>query len=83
MTEAAPKPCALNDVQTQVRNVLLELMIASESDTVRVAAAKALIDKILKDETPKMADAETAALKAALIEAHELLKDMETMAIRP
>jgi hypothetical protein len=65
-------------IEAQVQAVLLELMRASESDSVRVAAAKALIDKIRQndpeaDDVKQREDEERAA---AIVEARALLGEL-------
>lgn len=46
----------LQEVGERVRAVLLELMCTSESDSVRVAAAKALLDRMKPEKDPGQGD---------------------------
>lgn len=78
LTKARAAPRRRTATEARVRAVLMELMCESESDSVRVAAAKALLDKILKDEeegegAQRHEDQEHAA---ALAEARALLSEL-------
>lgn len=73
-----PKGKRASDIEEQVRETLLQLMCESESDSVRVAAAKALMDKLLQgeqevDEARKNEEDERAA---AISEARALLAEL-------
>ncbi|HBM91317.1 MAG TPA: hypothetical protein DD400_05535 [Rhodospirillaceae bacterium] len=62
------------EVDQRVSKVLMELMSASDSDSVRVAAAKALMDKIRKSEKEEEAELQNDQEQdAAILEAQSLL----------
>ena len=65
------------EVDAYVREVLLELMAHSESDSVRVAAAKALMDKIKKGEEAEHGKRQDEEKHAdAVQEAEDLLEEI-------
>ncbi|MGE0109115.1 MAG: hypothetical protein AB7S81_05040 [Bdellovibrionales bacterium] len=72
-TEAWP----FAEVEARIRQVLLELMAGSESDSVRVAAAKALMDKMKKgdeaEDDKRQQEEEHAAI---VLEAQKLLEEI-------
>ena len=78
LKKAATRVPTPRQIERQVKLVLTELMNGSESDTVRVAAAKALIDKLAKkpDDETKGDPNDQEEHNAALLEARELLAQL-------
>ncbi len=76
-TRKKKETVSFREMTSRVRAVLLELMCSSESDSVRVAAAKALMDKLEKGSEAKRSDESDALNKREraelLDEARELL----------
>lgn len=65
-------------LENQVRDTLLDLMSGSESDSVRVSAAKALMDKILQNaaESEEGRRNDELQRRAAISEARDLLEKL-------
>lgn len=76
-TASKDKPKIAPDMEERIFNTLLEVMNGSDSDSVRVAAAKALMDRILRnhaeDENADRHDDEE--YQDLLAEAHALLEE--------
>lgn len=76
------KPASFDETGARIRAVLLELMCASESDSVRVAAAKALMDKLknsgdANEDDEAQTNEDEQHRQAALEEARKLLAAFE------
>lgn len=72
----AQKIGAVEGMERHVREVLMELMASSASDSVRVAAAKALMDKLGKDGDDVLTQAARKKRLAAVREAQKLLEEI-------
>lgn len=77
-TRKHSKTSQTREVEEQVRATLLQLMSASDSDSVRVSAARTLMDKLIvdkrgEDDARQHEDDERAA---AIIEARALLAEL-------
>jgi len=72
----------LKRLEAEVKRVLMQLMSESQSDAVRVAAAKALMDKINKQQEEGGDDVqhdEATERSAAVAEARELLAELAAL----